>query len=56
MDLERVAYASGLTGADLANLANEAAILAGRHGREFIVQADFDDALERVVAGFSRAR
>jgi cell division protease FtsH len=52
VDLERVArHASGLTGADLANLANEAAILAGRHGREFIVQADFDDAFERVVAG-----
>jgi cell division protease FtsH len=52
VDLERVArHASGLTGADLANLANEAAILAGRHEREFIVQADFDDAFERVVAG-----
>jgi cell division protease FtsH len=52
VDLERVArHASGLTGADLANLANEAAILAGRHEREFIVQSDFDDAFERVVAG-----
>jgi cell division protease FtsH len=52
VDLERVArHAAGLTGADLANLANEAAILAGRHTREFIVQADFDDAFERVVAG-----
>ena len=52
VDLERVArHASGLTGADLANLANEAAILAGRHAREFIVQSDFDDAFERVVAG-----
>jgi cell division protease FtsH len=52
VDLERVArHASGLTGADLANLANEAAILAGRHDREFIVQSDFDDAFERVVAG-----
>jgi len=52
IDLDRVArHASGLTGADLANLANEAAILAGRQEREFIVQADFDDALERVVAG-----
>ena len=52
VDLSRVArHASGLTGADLANLANEAAILAGRHDREFIVQADFDDAFERVVAG-----
>jgi len=52
VSLERVArHGSGLTGADLANLANEAAILAGRHKREFIVQKDFDDALERVVAG-----
>jgi cell division protease FtsH len=52
VDLERVArHASGLTGADLANLANEAAILAGRHEREFITQSDFDDAFERVVAG-----
>jgi cell division protease FtsH len=52
VDLERVArHGSGLTGADLANLANEAAILAGRAEREFIVQADFDNALERVVAG-----
>ncbi len=52
VDLERVArYGSGLTGADLENLANEAAILAGRNQREFIVQSDFDNALERVVAG-----
>jgi cell division protease FtsH len=52
VDLERVArHASGLTGADLANLANEAAILAGRAKRDFIAQADFDNAFERVVAG-----
>ena len=52
VDLERTArYAAGLTGADLANLTNEAAILAGRQQREFIIQADFDDAFERVVAG-----
>ncbi|UJA18879.1 ATP-dependent zinc metalloprotease FtsH [Thermoleophilia bacterium SCSIO 60948] len=52
VDLERTArYAAGLTGADLANLANEAAILAGRNKREFVAQADFDDAFERVVAG-----
>ena len=52
VSLERVArHGSGLTGADLANLANEAAIQAGRNQREFIVQADFDSALERVVAG-----
>jgi cell division protease FtsH len=52
IDLDRVArHAAGLTGADLANLANEAAILAGRAKRDFIAQADFDDAFERVVAG-----
>jgi cell division protease FtsH len=52
VDLERVArHAAGLTGADLANLANEAAIVAGRNKREFVSQADFEDAFERVVAG-----
>jgi cell division protease FtsH len=52
VDLERMArHTAGLTGADLANLANEAAILAGRSDRDFIVQSDFDDAFERVVAG-----
>jgi cell division protease FtsH len=52
VDLERIArHAAGLTGADLANLANEAAILAGRAKRDFIAQGDFDDAFERVVAG-----
>jgi len=52
VDLGRVArHASGLTGADLANLANEAAILAGRRQRDFVAQTDFEDAFERVVAG-----
>jgi cell division protease FtsH len=52
VDLQRMArHAAGLTGADLANLANEAAILAGRHERDFVTQADFEDAFERVVAG-----
>jgi cell division protease FtsH len=52
VDLERVArHAAGLTGADLANLANEAAILAGRQERAFVSQADFENAFERVVAG-----
>ncbi|MGH2925104.1 MAG: ATP-dependent zinc metalloprotease FtsH [Solirubrobacterales bacterium] len=52
VDLDRVArHTAGLTGADLANLCNEAAILAGRSERDFITQADFDNAFERVVAG-----
>jgi cell division protease FtsH len=52
VDLHRVAqHTSGLTGADLANLCNEAAIQAGRNKRRFIAQSDFDNAFERVVAG-----
>jgi cell division protease FtsH len=47
---------SGLTGADLANIANEAAIFAGRHDRDRIVGDDFQDAMERVVAGLQQRR
>jgi cell division protease FtsH len=47
---------SGLTGADLANLANEAAIFAARAGREQLLQEDLDAALERVVAGMQSRR
>ena len=54
VDLERIArHTAGLTGADLANLTNEAAILAGRKHRDFITQSDFDNAFERVVAGLA---
>jgi cell division protease FtsH len=52
VDLDLVArQTSGLTGADLANLCNEAAIFAGREGHTTITQIDFDNAFERVVAG-----
>ena len=47
---------SGLTGADLANICNEAAISAGRREGDTIVQADFDYALERVVAGLQQRK
>ena len=47
---------SGLTGADLANLCNEAAIFAVRSHRREIAQCDFDSALERVVAGMQSRR
>ncbi len=47
---------SGLTGADLANLCNEAAIFAARRGAETVAMADFDAALERVVAGMQSRR
>src|SRR6266566_4650820 len=42
---------AGLTGAELANICNEAAIKAGRRSASAITQSDFDWALERVVAG-----
>jgi cell division protease FtsH len=47
---------SGLTGADLANICNEAAIFAGRAGRHQITTRDFQAALERVVAGMQSRR
>jgi cell division protease FtsH len=47
---------SGLTGAELANICNEAAIKAGRRGDVSITQADFDWALERVVAGLQQRK
>ncbi|MEA2386467.1 MAG: cell division protease FtsH [Thermoleophilaceae bacterium] len=57
VDLDMVArQTAGLTGADLANICNEAAIFAGRAGREAIVNADFEAALERVVAGMESRR
>jgi cell division protease FtsH len=52
VDLEMVArQTSGLTGADLANICNEAAIFAARRSAEKIANQDFDQALERVIAG-----
>jgi cell division protease FtsH len=57
IDLDIVArQTSGLTGADLANLCNEAAILAGRERRERLLTADFQGALERVIAGVQSRR
>ncbi|HZC28305.1 MAG TPA: AAA family ATPase [Gaiellaceae bacterium] len=51
-DLDLVAQqTSGLTGADLANICNEAAIFCARRGGHAIARADFDDAVERVIAG-----
>ena len=47
---------SGLAGADLANICNEAAIFAGRAGRDVILRADVEAALERVVAGMQSRR
>src|SRR3954469_3916676 len=57
VDLELVSrQTSGLTGADLANICNEAAIFAGREHRDSIVSRDFESALERVIAGMQSRR
>ncbi len=57
VDLGMVAQqTSGLTGADLANICNEAAIFATRRGASAIDDADFDSALERVIAGVQSRR
>ena len=45
---------SGMVGADLANLANEAALLAARRGHDKVALADFTDALEKIVLGTER--
>jgi cell division protease FtsH len=47
---------AGLTGADLANICNEAAIFAGRLELTQIRMQDFEDAMERVVAGLQQRR
>jgi cell division protease FtsH len=54
-DLEKVAALTpGFTGADLANLINEAALFATRRGAEAIGLADFTAAVERIVAGLEK--
>src|SRR5580765_8058863 len=57
VDLHLVAkQTAGLTGADLANICNEAAIFAGRKELQYLRHADFDAAMERVVAGLQQRR
>ncbi len=55
VDLKTIATRTpGFAGADLANLVNEAALLAARNRRETVAQADFNEAIERVVAGLEK--
>ena len=44
----------GFVGADLANIVNEAALLAAREGKDAVEMRDFDEAIERVVAGLQK--
>ncbi len=55
LDLAIVAAKTpGFVGADLANIVNEAALLAARQDKESIEMAEFDEAIERVVAGLQK--
>jgi len=55
VQLRRVAALTpGSVGADLANLVNEAALLAARRGRDSVMMADFDEAIERMAVGLER--
>src|SRR5919109_2235817 len=57
VDLTSIArQTAGLTGADLANIANEAAIFAGREKKQYIHQSHFNGALERVIAGLQQRK
>jgi cell division protease FtsH len=55
VDLRKLAGRTpGFVGADLANLINEAALLAARKDKETVESADFDEAIDRVVAGLQK--
>jgi cell division protease FtsH len=55
VDLGRIASTTpGMVGADLANLVNEAALLAARRNHDVVNESDFADALERIVLGAER--
>jgi cell division protease FtsH len=55
VDADKVAAMTpGFTGADLANLVNEAALLATRRGADAVAMTDFEQAIERIVAGLEK--
>jgi cell division protease FtsH len=57
IDLRKVAArTAGFAGADLANLVNEAALLAARRDAQVVAMRDFDEAIDRLVAGLEKKR
>src|SRR6266542_958689 len=57
VDLRVIAQrTAGFAGADLANLVNEAALLAARVDKKLVEMRDFDDAIERIIAGLEKKR
>lgn len=56
VSLESIAAATpGFSGADLANLVNEAALMAARKNKKIVERIDFDEALDKIVLGTERA-
>jgi cell division protease FtsH len=56
VDIESIAAGTpGFSGADLANLVNEAALTAARRGRKTVTRPDFDEALDKIVLGTVRS-
>jgi len=57
VDLKVIAQrTAGFAGADLANLVNEAALLAARFDKPFVDRLDFDSAIDRLIAGLEKKR
>jgi cell division protease FtsH len=57
VDLKKVAArTAGFAGADLANLVNEAALLAARRDKTMVDMLDFDEAIDRLIAGLEKKR
>ena len=57
VDLHKIAARTpGFVGADLANIVNEAALLAARKNKEAVEVADFDEAIDRVIAGLEKRK
>ncbi len=55
VDLKTIAARTpGFVGADLANVVNEAALLAARRGKQAVEMVDFEDAIDRVISGLER--
>ena len=55
VDVELLARQTpGFSGADIANVCNEAALIAARHGKKFVEKQDFLDAVDRIVGGLEK--
>lgn len=55
VDIELLARQTpGFSGADIANVCNEAALIAARHGKKFVEKQDFSDAIDRIIGGLEK--